>query len=100
MVREEGAEAGEAGVDALHAPPLVRVGDLAPDPLLLHVHLQHQHNFNPRIRVMVLISDGHSEQVAQVGRKYKKYHICDIFCRYKYKPLTVYRTNFNQCAYF
>ena len=40
MVREEGAEAGEAGVDALHAPPLVRVGDLAPDPLLLHVHLR------------------------------------------------------------
>lgn len=35
MVGEEGAQAAEARVDALHATPLVGVGDLPPDPFLL-----------------------------------------------------------------
>ena len=35
MVREKCPEALEAGVDALHPPPLVGVGDLPPDSSLL-----------------------------------------------------------------
>ena len=70
MVREEGAETGEPGVDALHAAPLVGVGNLPPDPLLLHVHLSTRtmsiryeswylyQMVTIRIRVMVLKSDG------------------------------------------
>ncbi len=35
MVRQEGAQAGEAGIDALHPSPLVGVGNLPADSLLL-----------------------------------------------------------------
>lgn len=35
MVRQQRAQTLEAGVDALHAAPLVAVGDLPPDALLL-----------------------------------------------------------------
>lgn len=38
MMRQQGPQALKSGVDALHPPPLVRVGNLAPDsPLLVHV---------------------------------------------------------------
>lgn len=39
VVRQEGAQRLEAGVDALHPPTLVAVGDLSPDSLLL-LHLR------------------------------------------------------------
>jgi hypothetical protein len=35
MMRKQGSQAGEASIDALHASPLVGVGDFPPDPLLL-----------------------------------------------------------------
>ena len=35
VLRQQGAQRLEAGVDALHAAALVAVGDLAPDALLL-----------------------------------------------------------------
>ena len=35
MVRQKCSQVGKARVDALHAAPLVGVGDLPPDPLLL-----------------------------------------------------------------
>ena len=36
-MRQEGAEGIESAVDALHATPLVGIGDLSPDfPLLFH----------------------------------------------------------------
>lgn len=38
QVRDEGPQAGEAGVDALHAAPLVAVGDLPSDALLILLH--------------------------------------------------------------
>lgn len=42
---DEGLEGLEARVDALHAPPLVAVGDLPPDPpLLVPLSLRGQWN--------------------------------------------------------
>lgn len=44
-VRDEGLEGLEASIDALHAPPLVAVGDLTPDaPLLVPLRLRSQWN--------------------------------------------------------
>lgn len=43
VVRQQRPQRLETGVDALHSPPLVAVGDFPPDPLLgLHCSVQAQ----------------------------------------------------------
>ena len=51
VVREDGAEGGEAGVDRLHPSPLVAVCNLPPDPFLLARKRTMKINNNDRRRI-------------------------------------------------